>query len=139
MGAFLAAAKHADADIQSSGVNPRGTAKACILVTLNGAPSHVDTWDPKDGPWNPADINLQQHPGGIVLSQKLFPNFSQLTNDLLILRSVTGWELAQTAASCSTIRPPIPAIRRLSRRARTSARWCHTNWESADRCRRFSP
>src|SRR6516162_7873915 len=84
--AFLAAARHADADVTSAGVQTRGTATSCIFVTLNGAPSHVDTWDPKDGPWNPSDARLQQHSGGVVLSQTLFPNISQITNDLLVLR-----------------------------------------------------
>lgn len=110
--AFLAAARHADADVRSAGVATRGTAKSCIFVTLNGAPSHVDTWDPKDGPWNPADANLQQHPGGIVLSQKLFPNFSQLTDDLLILRSVNSWELAHDRGQFynQTAHPSNPAF-----------------------------
>ncbi len=111
-GAFLAAARHADADVQTSGVQPRGTARACIFVTLNGAPSHVDTWDPKDGPWNAPDVNLQQHAGGVVLSQKLFPNFSQLTDDLLFLRSVTSWELAHDRGQFynQTAHPSNPAF-----------------------------
>src|ERR1051326_5443442 len=86
--AFFAAARQGDGEIASAGAQPRGRATACIFVTLNGAPSHVDTWDPKDGPWNPADARLRQYSGGMVLSQTLFPTFSQLTSDLLFLRSV---------------------------------------------------
>src|SRR5579872_6904213 len=89
-GAFLALAGRGDAEMSSLGVTPRGTAKACIYITLNGAPSHVDTWDPKDGPWNAADVNLQQYAGGMVLSKRLFPTFSTLTSDLLFVRSVTS-------------------------------------------------
>src|SRR5215471_46320 len=111
-GAFLAAARHDDADVTSAGVQTRGTATSCIFVTLNGAPSHVDTWDPKDGPWNPADARLQQHSGGVVLSQTLFPNISQITNDLLVLRSVSSWELAHDRGQfyTQTAHPSNPAF-----------------------------
>lgn len=110
--AFLTATRHADADVQSSGMPTRGTARSCIFVTMNGAPSHVDTWDPKDGPWNAPDINLQQHGGGVVLSQTLFPTMSQLTSDLLMLRSVQSWELAHDRGQFynQTAHPSNPAF-----------------------------
>lgn len=110
--AFLAAARHMDAEVTSAGVQPRGTASACIFITLNGAPSHVDTWDAKDGPWNPPDANLQQYSGGMVLSKRLFPNFSTLTNDLLFLHSVTSWELAHDRGQfyTQTAHPSNPAF-----------------------------
>jgi hypothetical protein len=111
-GAFLALARRGDAQVASAGVTTRGTAKTCIFITLNGAPSHVDTWDPKVGPWNPPDANLQQHPGGQVLSQKLFPNLSGLTYDLLTLRSVASWELAHDRGQfyTQTAHPSNPAF-----------------------------
>jgi hypothetical protein len=111
-GAFLATARRGDCQVQSSGVIPRGTAKSCIFITMNGAPSHVDTWDPKDGPWNAADINLQQYSGGVVLSQRLFPNLSQVTNDLLMVRSVNSWELAHDRGQFyhQTAHPSNPAF-----------------------------
>jgi hypothetical protein len=111
-GAFLAAARHADAQVATAGVQPHGTATSCIFITLNGAPSHVDTWDPKDGPWNPSDARLQQHSGGVVLSQTLFPNISQITNDLLVLRSVSSWELAHDRGQfyTQTAHPSNPAF-----------------------------
>jgi uncharacterized protein (DUF1501 family) len=84
-----------DAATASANVKPRGTAKACILINLSGAPSHIDTFDPKDGPWNPRDIDLQQY-GNIILSRRLFPKLSDLTSDLCILRSVTSWEAAHS-------------------------------------------
>jgi hypothetical protein len=90
--AFLAAARRGDADVTSTGVRMRSTARACIFVNLVGAPSQLDTFDPKDGSWNAPDANLQQHPGGIVLSQSMFPNLSKITNDLCVLRSVQSWE-----------------------------------------------
>jgi Protein of unknown function (DUF1501) len=112
VGAFLAMAPKGEAQTSSLNVKPRGTAKACIFITLNGAPSHVDTFDPKPGPWNAPDVNLQGHSGGVVLSQTLFPNFSQLTNDLLMVRSVTSWELAHDRGQfyTQTAHPSNPAF-----------------------------
>ena len=121
-GAFLAMAPKGEAQT-SLNVKPRGTAKTCIFITLNGAPSHVDTFDPKDGPWNASDVKLQQHGGGVVLSQTLFPSFSQLTSDLLMVRSVTSWELAHDRGQfyTQTAHPSNPAF--IAEVVRMSARW----------------
>ena len=94
MAAFMALARSADAQVQTMNMRVRGTARACVFVYLNGAPSHIDTFDVKDASWNPADANIQQYPGGIAISTKLFPKLSQLTGDLCILRSVRSWEAA---------------------------------------------
>ena len=92
--AFHALARRGDAQVSSAGVVPRNTAKAVIFVNLTGAPSHVDTFDPKDGPWNPPDADIRQYSGDIRLSRTLFPNLSGLAGDLCVLRSVASWELA---------------------------------------------
>src|SRR5438128_1600736 len=92
--AFLALARRGDVIARAADVPMRGTARAVIFVYLNGAASHVDTFDVKDGSWNPRDADIRQYPGGIALSRTLFPKFSQLTSDLLILRSVRSWEAA---------------------------------------------
>jgi len=88
-------APHADAEVVTArNAKPRGTAKTCIFINMNGGPSHMDTWDPKDGPWNPADAKIQQFSGGISLSTTYFPNLAKKTNDLLLLRSCSSWEAA---------------------------------------------
>jgi hypothetical protein len=111
-GAFLAMARKGEAQIAPLAGQPRGSAKCCIFITMAGAPSHVDTWDPKDGPWNPPDANLQQYSGGVVLSKTLFPSFSKQTNDLLMLRSVSSWELAHDRGQfyTQTAHPSNPAF-----------------------------
>jgi uncharacterized protein (DUF1501 family) len=93
-GAGLLAA-HADAEVTSAAASPRNSANACIFINLSGAPSHLDTFDPKDGPWNPEGLDLRQY-GNIVLSRTLFPELSRITGDLCIVRSVQSWEAEHT-------------------------------------------
>lgn len=85
---------HPDAEVSTRAVVPHASAKSCIFITLNGAASHLDMFDPKDGSWNPPDADLVQHPGGLLLSRRYFPNLSRITNDLLVIRSLTSWEAA---------------------------------------------
>jgi len=85
-----------DAAQSSANPIPRATAKACIFVNLSGGPSHLDTFDPKDGPWNPRDADIRQYPGNIILSRRFFPMLSDMTEHLCILRSVTSWEAAHS-------------------------------------------
>jgi len=92
LGALAALQQRGYAQVASSGVTTQNTARAVILINMIGAPSHVDTWDPKDGPWNPPDANLQHGAGGITLSQTLFPGLLKMSSDLLLLRSVQSWE-----------------------------------------------
>src|SRR5439155_22947124 len=42
----------------AAGVNPNlhRTARNCIFIFLSGAPSHIDTWDLKEGAWTPTDF-----------------------------------------------------------------------------------
>src|SRR5260370_12088796 len=90
---------HADAQVSTIGpVRPRNSARACIFINLNGGASHLDTFDPKDGPWNLSDAAIAQYPGGLALSRKYFPKLSTLTEDLLVLRSCTVWEAAHERA-----------------------------------------
>ena len=85
----------ADAAVTSAGVTPRRTAKACIFINLAGGPSHTDTFDPKDGPWNPSDIDIRQY-GNILLSRRMFPMLSTMTSDLCIIRCASSWEAAHS-------------------------------------------
>jgi uncharacterized protein DUF1501 len=85
---------HADAEVSGVGVKTRNTARACIFINLNGGPSQLDTFDPKDGPWNPADADIAEYGGGIALSRKYFPKLSTRTSDLLVLRGCASWEAA---------------------------------------------
>src|SRR5260221_10892418 len=58
----------ADAQRRSSGA--RGRAEACILVYLNGGPSHLDMWDVK--PEAPTDIRGEFQPIATSLPEVQF-------------------------------------------------------------------
>ena len=103
---------HADAEVVARAAVTKSTARACIFINLAGAPSHLDTFAPKDGPWNPPDADLRQYPGGIVLSRKFFPKLSTITNDICILRSMVSWEAAHERGQfyLQTSHPSNPAF-----------------------------
>src|SRR5262245_26833812 len=84
-----------DAPAASLNAKPRTTAKTCIFINLAGAPSHIDLFDPKDGPCNPPDADIRQY-GDILLSNRYFPMLSTMTSDMCVLRSVSSWEAAHT-------------------------------------------
>ena len=92
--ALSAMLRSGEAQIISRNAVAQNTAGVCIFVNLNGAPSHVDTFDLKEGPWTPRDAAIQQYPGGIVLSRTLFPKLSNIAADLCLLRSIESYEAA---------------------------------------------
>jgi uncharacterized protein (DUF1501 family) len=71
---------------------PTRRAKSCILLWLNGGPSHIDTFDPKpgadtNGPFKPVDSAVS----GIQLGQHL-PKLAVQAKHLAIVRSMTSKE-----------------------------------------------
>jgi hypothetical protein len=71
---------------------PAPRAKACILLWMNGGPSHIDTWDPKPG--TAAGGKFKATPtrvDGISLSEHL-PQVADVAQHLAILRGMTSKE-----------------------------------------------
>src|SRR6266508_4179364 len=59
-------------------------AQACILIWLEGGPSHTDTWDPKpESSFKPIPTNVS----GIQISE-LLPRVSKQMDKLAIIRSL---------------------------------------------------
>ena len=112
LGALAAWEQRGYAEVTSGGAAARGTARAAILVNLQGAPSHLDTFDAKDGPWNPAGIDLTPGAGNLVLSRTLFPGLLKMSSDLLVLRSVQSWEAVHERGQfyLQTAHPANPAF-----------------------------
>ena len=87
----------------ATSVNPslHNTAKNCILIFLSGAPSHIDTWDLKEGAWTPIDFAPTTF-GSMRFPQGLMPNTANQLDRMAIVRSGLLWaavhQLAQAWA-----------------------------------------
>lgn len=79
-------------------VTPKGTAKTCILVLMMGGPTHLETWDAKEGPWTARDFDIREYGGGVTMSNRSFPMLSRNARDLALLRSVEAWDAAHDRA-----------------------------------------
>ena len=108
---FHAAIRRGDAQVVAPNSKVRNSARTCVFINLSGAPSHIDTFDPKDGPWNPIDIDLQVTNGGFALSRRLFPEMSKIGRDMCVLL-ITSWEAAHQRGQfyLQTAHPSNPAF-----------------------------
>lgn len=87
-GYFLAPlALETKARAETSAAHLIGRAKNCIFIHMQGAPSHVDTFDLKVGSWLPADFNPTSY-NGIMFPQGLMPNLATHMNKIGIVRSL---------------------------------------------------
>ena len=101
--------------IAKASVTPVGTAKKCIFILLAGAPSHVDTFDLKEGPWLPASFNPTTY-GGLRFPQGLMPKLAGQIGSLAFVRSARSWAavhgLSQTWVQIG--RNPISALAKIA-------------------------
>ena len=71
---------------------PARRARACILLWLNGGPSHIDTFDPKPGqPTNGPFKAIDTRVSGVQVSEHL-PKIAEQAKHLAIVRSLTSKE-----------------------------------------------
>jgi hypothetical protein len=109
------------ADATSVSPTLRNSAKNCILIFLSGAPSHIDTFDLKEGAWTPADFAPTTF-GSMRFPQGLMPKTAEQIDKLAIIRSGLSWaavhQLAQSwvqiarnpAGATGRIAPHIGAV-----------------------------
>jgi hypothetical protein len=71
-------------------VAAKGTARHCIFILLSGAPSHVDTFDLKEGAWTPATFNPTSY-GDIRFPQGLMPTIAEQLGRIAIVRSMRAY------------------------------------------------
>ncbi len=87
-GYFLAPlALETEVRAETSAAQLVNSAKNVIFIHMQGAPSHVDTFDLKVGPWLPADFNPTPY-NGIMFPQGLMPNLATHLNKIGIVRSL---------------------------------------------------
>src|SRR5438874_7224165 len=71
---------------------PAPRAKACIVLWLNGGPSHIDTWDPKPGTTAGGKFKaIPTRVDGLSLSEHL-PQIAEVAQHLAVLRGMTSKE-----------------------------------------------
>ena len=92
-----------------------GTAKYCIFVLMSGAPSHVDTFDFKEGSWTPAYMQPESY-DGVRFPKGLMPKLGDQMDNIAFLRSVRSWVsvhgLGQTWVQIA--RNPITGLARIA-------------------------
>jgi uncharacterized protein (DUF1501 family) len=72
--------------------------KACILLWMDGGPSHKDTFDLKPGTKDAGEFKpIQTAAPGVEISEN-FPQFAKLTNDAVIVRGMSTGEGAHGRA-----------------------------------------
>src|SRR5205823_6197947 len=70
----------------------KNSAKSCIFIFFPGAPSHVDTWDFKEGSWTPSDFAPDTFGGGNIRFPKgLMPKTAEHIDRLAFVRSGLSW------------------------------------------------
>ncbi len=75
----------------------KGTARNCIVILMQGGPSHVDTWDLKEGPWTPAAFQPTAY-GDVRWPRGLMPNLAENLGSVSIVRSMKAWALVHVLA-----------------------------------------
>jgi len=71
---------------------PRGSARFCIFFMLTGGPSHVDSWDLKEGKWTPQDFDIRKTSSGAAWPYALFPRLAARLDQTALVRSLEAWD-----------------------------------------------
>ena len=70
---------------------PEAKARNVILLWMNGGPSHIDTWDPKQGKVAGPHKAIKTSVPGVMISEHM-PQIARLANKLAIVRGMTSKE-----------------------------------------------
>jgi hypothetical protein len=88
---FLPLLKPFNVSAQSR-VKPRGSARFCIFVMLDGGQSHVDAWDLKEGKWTPPNFDVREARPGLKWPMALYPKLAGQLDRITLARSVEAWD-----------------------------------------------
>lgn len=75
----------------AAGAAPSGKAKSVILLWMNGGPSHIDTWDPKQGKIAGPAKAIKTSTPGLMISEHM-PQIARVAHKLAIVRGMTSRE-----------------------------------------------
>ncbi len=73
-------------------VHPRGTARNVVFYEISGAISHVESFDFKENPGTPKDLDVRSVRPDLQLSHLLFPSLEKHLDKIAILRSMLSHE-----------------------------------------------
>ena len=86
-------------------IDPAAKAQSCILFWLEGAPSQMDTWDPKpNSTFKPISTNVD----GIQISE-IFPRVAQHMDKLAIIRSMHTKDPNHSQGTYETMTGHVPS------------------------------
>jgi hypothetical protein len=78
-------------DALASSAAPNGKAKSVILLWMNGGPSHIDTWDPKQGKVAGPHKAIKTSVPNVMISEHM-PQIAAMAQKLAIVRGMTSKE-----------------------------------------------
>ncbi|MDD5542251.1 MAG: DUF1501 domain-containing protein [Acidobacteriia bacterium] len=112
---FLPVLRPLETRAQSPSVSLLNTAKTCIYIHLDGAPSHADTFDLKEGSWTPSNFAPTSY-GNIRWPQGLMPNLAKQMPHLTFVRSARAWALIHSLGQVwkQIARNPAAALGKIS-------------------------
>ena len=76
--------------VAKAAASPIGRAKNVVFVLMGGGPSHVDTFDLKEGAWTPAFMEPTTY-GDIRWPRGLMPKLAEQIDSITLVRSVRAW------------------------------------------------
>jgi hypothetical protein len=77
---------------QTKGATPRGSARNVLFYEINGAISHLESWDFKEDAGTPADIDVEKIKDNLWISNTLFPEFKHHIDKFAIHRTLLSHE-----------------------------------------------
>ena len=77
--------------VASAAVKTKGTAKNCIFIMMQGAPSHTDTFDLKPANGMPVEQFNPTKYNGVLFPQGLMPKLAEQFDSIALVRSMRAW------------------------------------------------
>jgi hypothetical protein len=101
--------------VAKAAVSPIGKAKNVVFILMAGGPSHVDTFDLKEGSWTPSFMEPTSY-GDVRWPRGIMPQLADQLESIALLRSVRSWaavhEFARTWIQIG--RNPISALAKIA-------------------------
>jgi hypothetical protein len=92
LSAVIANAIRSQQALAAGGTPTAASAKACIVLWMNGGPSHLDTWDPKPGTSTGGPTrSIPTRTPGLEITANL-PRLAERSNRYAVLRGMTSRE-----------------------------------------------